>query len=472
MKNFSLGCNYWASHAGTAMWTAWRPETVAADFDRLAAIGVDTLRVFPLWPDFQPLALLRGGLGHPREYRFGEEPLPETEEGRAGVSAVMLDRFGTLADLAHARGFDLVVGLVTGWMSGRLFVPPALEGRNVLTDPEAVLWQGRFVRLFVRRFRHHPAVAAWDLGNECNCMADAGSRAAAARWTAEIATAIRAEDPSRKVISGMHGLLAVPVNDPWTTPSPSSFWTVEDQAEWTDVLTVHPYPLFTPHCDRDPVDTLRGGLHATAEGVLYADVGGKPCFAEEVGTLGPSICSEETAGRYLRSVLYSLWSHGNRGMLWWCGFDQANLPQAPYDWLALERELGLFREDLTPKPVAEELRAFASFLKEAPALPERLREGVCILTEGQDAWGAAFASFLLAKQAGFDLAVQNAGQPLRDAPVYLLPSLSSPPSRRFSLALMEKVRAGATLYLSLDNVVLSGVREWLGADIVDRRERT
>ncbi len=56
-------------------------------------------------------------------------------------------------------------------MSGRLFVPPALESRNVITDPIAILWETRFVRAFVRNFKDHPAVLAWDLGNECNCLA-------------------------------------------------------------------------------------------------------------------------------------------------------------------------------------------------------------------------------------------------------------------------------------------------------------
>jgi hypothetical protein len=39
----------------------------------------------------------------------------------------MLDRFRTLADLADAQGLTLIIGLITGWMSGRLFVPAGLE---------------------------------------------------------------------------------------------------------------------------------------------------------------------------------------------------------------------------------------------------------------------------------------------------------------------------------------------------------
>ena len=167
---FVIGCNYWASHAGTAMWSDWQPEVVDADLKLLAQADLQTLRIFPLWPDFQPLTLLRGGEGKPMEFRFGEIPLPPDEAGQAGVSAAAIQHFADFADLAKKHGLKLIVGLVTGWMSGRLFVPPALEGRNVLTDALAIQWQVRFVSYFVRHFKSHPAILAWDLGNECNCL--------------------------------------------------------------------------------------------------------------------------------------------------------------------------------------------------------------------------------------------------------------------------------------------------------------
>lgn len=49
---FTLGCNYWASHAGTRMWRDyWRPAVVGRDLAALGAAGLTTLRVFPLWND-------------------------------------------------------------------------------------------------------------------------------------------------------------------------------------------------------------------------------------------------------------------------------------------------------------------------------------------------------------------------------------------------------------------------------------
>jgi hypothetical protein len=44
--SFLLGCNYWASHAGTAMWSNWRRDVVENDFILMKRSGMNTLRVF------------------------------------------------------------------------------------------------------------------------------------------------------------------------------------------------------------------------------------------------------------------------------------------------------------------------------------------------------------------------------------------------------------------------------------------
>ncbi|NUQ00651.1 MAG: beta-mannanase, partial [Armatimonadetes bacterium] len=459
---FVVGCNYWASHAGTRMWADWREDVVADDLRRLAEAGQQVLRVFPLWPDFQPLTLLRGGGGQPVEFRHGEEPLPDTPWGRAGLSAEAMGRFRTFADLAEAHGLKLLVALMTGWMSGRLHVPPALEGLNVLTDPVALQWELRFVREFVSAFREHPAVVGWDLGNECNCMGSA-SHEQAYLWTASIANAIRAEDRSRPVVSGMHSL------------SPKGSWRPDEQGELTDLLTTHPYPVFTPHCDQDPINTPRSILHSTAESRLYADLGGQPCLCQELGTLGPVIASEAIAADYVRSCLFSLWANDCHGLLWWCAFDQTELAHAPYDWHAVERELGLLRVDGSRKPVAEAIGQFRKVVEAMPlaALPTRRREAVCILTEGQDTWGVAYSTFALAKQAGFDLEFQYHTEPLREAELYLLPCLSGHAmiSRRRLHELLRRVAAGATLYLSLDTGLPSDFEPLTGLEPQTRQRR-
>lgn len=452
---FAAGCNYWASHAGTHMWRDWSPETVAADLKLLGENHLKTLRVFPLWPDFQPLNRLCRNPGNKVLYS-GEEPLPDTEAGRAGVSGEMMARFRFLADEAGRNGIRLIVGLITGWMSGRLFVPPAFEDLDLLSDPLAVKWQVRFVRYFVRNLKDHPAIAAWDLGNECNCLGTPENSAAAWNWTNAIASAIRLEDPDRPVVSGMHSLHV----------DGKHSWLIADQAELTDILTTHPYPLFTPQCHREPFNTIRNTLHATAESCLYGDIGGKPCLPEEVGCLGPMICSEERAGEHLRSVLFSCWAHDLRGLLWWCAFDQEHLPHAPYDWVALERELGLFRSDRSAKPVVKAFEQFNRALASLPfpKLPARRIDAVCLLTAGQEHWRTAFGAFILAKQAGFDLVFHDAENPLPEAEIYLMPSIRGygPVTARRYRELLGKIEKGGKLLVTAGNGMLQPFEKVFG----------
>ncbi len=457
---FFLGCNYWASHAGMFMWQDWNEAVVNEDLKRLAEADVRVLRIFPLWSDFQPLRIHYAGGSAIREFRMGESPLPHTEAGRVGVDEVMVSRFQRFCDLAQTYGIKLIVGLVTGWMSGRMFMPEAFAGRNLISDPLVVRWQIRFIRYMVRRFKSHPAISAWDLGNECNCMGEVDTDVAFC-WASQIANTIRAEDNERPVISGMHGL------------SPEGIWTTQDQGEITDILCTHPYPLFTPYCDTDPINEMKSVLHATAESVMYASLGQKPCFIEEAGTLGPMIANEAISADYVRSSIFSAWAHDLRGFMWWCANEQSHLTPTPYDWNSVERELGLFRIDGSKKPVLKEMTAFTHFLRSLPlkALPPRITDAVCILTHSQKHWGVAYGNFLLAKQAGIDIQYCWCEDEIPDAQVYFLPSLRDDKSmtRAQMSKLMERVAQGAVLYISIDDGLLSPFSQYTGLQVKTRR---
>jgi len=460
--SFVIGVNYWASHSGIKMWSDWNPEQIEEDLAIIKSCGMTVVRIFPLWSDFQPIHLLRGCMGEKVDFRFGEDPLPDTEAGQAGISEEMVERFGEFLDILEKYDMTCVIGLVTGWMSGRLFVPPALEGVNPITDPMAVRWEIRFVKYMVNRFKYHKSISAWELGNECNCLGDA-TRDEAYNWTALISNTVKSIDSSRPFISGMHSL------------SPNGRWTMFDQAEHTDILTTHPYPIFTQHCGNEPLNTIRPILHSTAESCYYADLSGRPCLCEEFGTLGNMVSSEGVAADYVRSCLFSLWSNDCHGLLWWCASDQNKLAEAPYDWCAVERELGIIRDDKTTKPVAEEFLKFSKFLKSLPfsRLPKCKHRAVCILTMDQDNWGVAYAAFIMAKQAGFDIEFQYSEQPLKDAELYLMPSVTGAHvmSRRRLDVLYEKVRQGSTLYMSIEDGMLSGFEKLTGLEPQSRDMR-
>ena len=431
---FFVGCNYWAKNAGMYMWSRWRPDVIEKELSELSKNGVTVMRVFPLWSDFQPLTGDCHAGGEYRSYRFRDNrPLPN----EAGVDPEMIRRFRQFCDISEKNGIELIVGIVTGWMSGRQFVPEVFEEKNVLSDPAAIMWQTRFVKHFVRELRDHPAVVAWDYGNECNCMgAGKAGPAAFYNWMDHIGMAIRSQDVTRPVVSGMHGL------------STSEFASapIRLNGEISDILCTHPYSFYVPWCGKEAFNTMRTALHPTAESLLYRDIGGKPCFIEEIGNLGTSCTSDARTAAGMRTTMFSAWANDLKGCLWWCNSDQEVLEFPPYELTANERELGLLRQDYTPKPVMREMKAFQDFRVSLPfaKLPPRRSNAVIVVPEKTDGWIPGFGAYLLCKQAGIDPVFAGAEHELPEAPLYIVCSGSSdesysfPAQRRF----FEKAKVG------------------------------
>ena len=237
----------------------------------------------------------------------------------------------------------------------------------------------------------------------------------------------------------------------------------------------HPYILWTSYANLDPANTIRAILLSSAETRFYNETGGKPCIVEETGIMGPMEADETVKTDYLHSILFNNWAHNCHGIMWWCAYDLNHLGFPPSEWYAVERYLGLFKTDRTAKPLVREFNEFEKFLNNLPftALRERKNEAVCILTEGQDQWAVAYSAFILAKQAGFEVEFQTGDKQFRDAPLYLLPSIKGLTliNRTYWLELLDKVKNGASLYISFDDGFLSLFNEPVGVDIISTRNR-
>ena len=201
-RPFFTGINYWDSVHATRMWQEFDEDVIARDMKAMVAAGIDSLRVFPLWTDFQPLTGGNSANGV-FEMQMNGAPLPDTEAGRAGVSEEMCRRFERFCALAEEHGLFLIVGLITGQMSFGGFYPPVFGGsKNAMSNPTMCKWALRYVRYFVGRMKKLPSIVAWDLGNEVENIADGVEPDAFYCWCTSIANAIRASDPTRPVVSG------------------------------------------------------------------------------------------------------------------------------------------------------------------------------------------------------------------------------------------------------------------------------
>ena len=449
-----LGCNYWASVTGTDMWRDWRPEIIENDLKLLAEHGVKYLRVFPLWRDFQPVKKLYAWRNTFGEYVNAADEMP-LGDNILGMDPVQMEHFRTFAKMAAQNGQKLIVSIVTGWMSGRMFVPPAIEGKNLITDPEVHMWTSRFIRGIVSNFKDIKNIVMWDLGNECNCLSEAPDRYSAYAWTSMVKNCILAEDPTRPISSGMHSLGA----------ETGAVWTIEDQGELCDYLSTHPYPSPTVGGDIEPYNRMRTTMIPTAQSEFYSGISGKPCQIQEQGTFTESIGNREMSAESLRVNVLSAVANGIDGYLWWCGMEHRDLKSAPYRWSMIERELGLFDAEGQLKPVAKMMQKMNELVYSLPKLKPKKYDAICVLGRMGDKWPAAFSSYALAKQAGLEITFRNCETAVPDADLYLLPAICGwqVTYRETYDELLDRVKnQGKDLYVSFDGGQLTGFEQFFG----------
>lgn len=454
---FMIGCNYWGSKYGTEMWRNFDADSIDHDFEVLKKNGCNTLRIFPNWRDFQPIMSTNELLPKPAEYRLNDGSADGVRLPNIyGLDPVMLERISMVCGFAQKHGLGLIISIITGQMSGRLFMPVALQGKNLLTDPEAIQWEYRFAKGLVKHLKAQKSIIAWELGNECSTMGRVANRHEVYLWTIAVVSAIRCEDSLRPVYSGNHILSSETTNP----------WTIQDQAELTDMMTPHPYPADSRFgSDVTPVVSYRSLMLPTAKLVLYQSIADKPAMIEEQGTFNNIFANPDQAGFAAQVNVESTWANGGRGHLWWCAHEQKHLDFAPY-CLSM-RELGWLDENLEPKPVAKRTKAFAEKLKllGVDCMEDRKTDAVCVLTQDQNHWQVGSMSFLLGKQASVEIQYVHHEDELPEAPIYLLPSIKGWTTlyKRTYYDILRRVRKnGAVLYVSWDSGALELFEEVFG----------
>lgn len=459
-SEFFTGINYWGSESAINMWENFKPDSIENDFKILCGAGITHLRVFPLWSVFQPLKALYGP-SDVYEYGFGEESLPDTDAGRAGVSEEACEKFEKFCALAQKYNLKLIVGLITGHMSFRTYTPPAFEGKALLSDHNVMRWQLRFVKYFVSRFKKCDAIVGWDLGNEVKNMPGAEDADTFYVWCSAIADAIKMCDGTRPVISGL---------DQSGIEEDAS--NLKDIGEMCDIHTMHPYNIF--RTASDPLCTMKPVIDLAFLCNLSEDVSGLPTFIQEFGSIGYMNCSYKTEAEFYRACLLTSLAHGCHGVMWWCAFDQGQFEYAPYRWNTIGSNYGFFDKNLNPKPIVDENLRFKERLNLIPnkKLPPNTKEA-CVLVPRDDggiALDTLRASYMLAKQANFDIKFGYVNDKIPDSQLYIFPSISSNKPITFAAlkCVLDKVRSGATLFISADTGLIRDIPEITGVDIAYR----
>jgi endo-1,4-beta-mannosidase len=347
-------------------WSNFDADEVREEFDIIASVGMNVVRLFLLWDDWQPTS--------------------------DSVSVERLRDFGTVCDIADERNLGLNVTFFTGHMSGpnwspgwlldRNAPPPSPFMRQVLSagkivdssyrnmfhDPEALRASELLLRTVVGEYKDHDAIWLWNLGNEPDLFAYPNSAEAGRMWSKNMRDIIREVDPVHDVTCGLHTANIIRDNG----------LRVDKVFNEMDVAVMHGYPMYMPWA-RDDLD---------ADFVPYlcalvTALCGKLCLAEEWGGCttpnGDSevwewvtykgvqrkqfMASETALASYIEQVLPKLVEVGSTGAFLWCFADYAedlwDRPPCDENGAKHERHFGLVRPDGTLKPHTEVIRKFA-----------------------------------------------------------------------------------------------------------------
>ena len=349
-----MGINYWPARTAMGWWTDFDRSETLADFSRIAAAGFDSVRLFLLWEAFQPTP--------------------------TSIDSAMLDRLVVVVDMAHQAGLGVMPTLFTGHMSGVNWIPPwALgkgdgDGRFRVVSGGSVSrrrpldWYGdatigeaqaRLAGEAARALASHPALFAWDLGNEnSNCVVPA-DRAHGLAWLERISGSIRVADSTAAITLGLH--MEDLEQDRHLGP--------KEAATVCDFLTMHGYPGYCTW-SAGPTDErllpfltrLTRHLGDGAE-VLFSEFGVPTRGDDEVDDAAaspPRLVSEEAAATYVGRALPLLREAGATGAMLWChsDYDRALWTLPPLDEATHERSFGLWRADGREKPAIGAIRAF------------------------------------------------------------------------------------------------------------------
>lgn len=378
MTDFTLGVNYWPRRKAMYWWSNFDAGEVREEFAILKEIGMNVVRIFLLWDDFQPD--------------------PTT------VSQDIVRNLITVADIAAETGLGIDLTFFTGHMSGPNWSPRWLLGgdlppvthrewlrdvvsegkrtdqgyRNMFHDAMALDAERLLVRTVVSALKDHPGIWMWNLGNEPDLFAWPNTSEDGAAWVKEMVDLIKKIDPNHPVTIGLHG----------DGLHRDNGLRVDKVYAHTDVAVMHSYPMYTPWA-RKPLDPDFVPFTCA----LTAALAGKPVLMEEFGgctalpgegsytmkwteTSGREreqfMASEEDFAEFLSLTIPKLHESGATGAMVWCFADYVPelWDRPPCQNAVHERFFGLVRPDGSLKPHARVIQEFAATNPQVKPIPD------------------------------------------------------------------------------------------------------
>ncbi|MGW7269216.1 glycoside hydrolase 5 family protein [Streptomyces sp. NPDC054864] len=328
-----FGANYTPSKGWFHHWLDFDIDAVCADLDAIAGLGLDHIRVFPIWPYFQP--------------------------NRTLIRPRAVEQLVALADAAAERGLDVNVDGLQGHLSSFDFLPAWTQTwhrRNIFTDPDVVEGEVTYLRTLAAALADRPNFIGMTIGNEVNQFSagphpdpDRITQDQAEEWLRSVLAACQEGAPGKLHLHAEYDAAWYQDDQPFTPAQ---------AARLGGATAVHSW-VFNGTAQRHG----RGGI-ATAHHAAYmielskawAEDPHRPVWLQEVGAPAPLIPAEHAAAFTEATVEAALDCADVWGVTWWCSHD---VSRSLADFPELEYSLGLLTNEGQVKPGGEVLARIA-----------------------------------------------------------------------------------------------------------------
>ncbi|EGX57223.1 hypothetical protein SZN_23796 [Streptomyces zinciresistens K42] len=335
-----FGVNYTPSEGWFHHWLDFDLDSVRADLDSIAALGLDHIRVFPLWPYFQP--------------------------NRALIRPRAVEQLVQLVDAAGERGLDVTVDALQGHVSSFDFLPAwtrTWHRRNLFTDPDVVEGQAAYLRTLAAALAGRPHFLGMTLGNEVNQFSagphpdpDRATEAEIDRWLARLLAACEEGAPGRLHVHAEYDATWYQDDQPFTPGQAARHGAMTAVHSWVFNGTAQRH-------GRTAVPTEHHAAYLVELSKAWAEDPHRPVWLQEVGAPAPLVPPEHAAAFTEATVAAALDCPDLWGITWWCSHD---VSRDLADFPALEYGLGLLTNDRVPKDSARVLERAARRERRTP----------------------------------------------------------------------------------------------------------
>lgn len=336
-----FGVNYTPSEGWFHHWLDFDLDSVRADLDSIAALGLDHIRVFPLWPYFQP--------------------------NRTLIRPRAVEQLVALADAAAERGLDVNVDGLQGHLSSFDFLPAwtrTWHRRNLFTDPDALDGQENLLRTLATALADRPNFIGMTLGNEVNQFSsgphpdpDRATPGEIDTWLTRLLAACEEGAPGRLHLHAEYDATWYQDDQPFTPGQAARHGAVTAVHSWVFNGTAQRY-------GRTSVPSEHHAAYLVELSKAWADDPHRPVWLQEVGAPAPLVPPEHAAAFTEATVANALDCPGLWGITWWCSHD---VSRSLADFPELEYGLGLLTNDRKPKDTARVLERAARGPSYTPA---------------------------------------------------------------------------------------------------------